>query len=303
MRCLAISILLAACLAADCRPQSAAPTVLPGDLARRVEVMVRVKYGLPPTSTVTIGRPESSTFKGFEKLPITIAVDGRAQIVDFLLSEDGTKLVRMETFDLNNDPIFHIDVTGRPVRGNPGAKVTVINFDDLECPFCARLYRELFPSTFERYKNQVRFIYKDYPLPQHPWAMHAAIDANCLAAQDGGAYWSFVDYLHTHVSDFSAESKNLKNTFAQLDRIAGGEGADAKLDQSALEACIAKQDESRIQASTAEAQALGVESVPAIYINGDRFNGAIPEDQVWAVIDRALRAAGEMPPPKRDRTP
>ena len=98
----------------------------------------------------------------------------------------------METFDLAKNPVFNIDIAGRPIRGNPDAKVTVINFDDLECPYCARMHSSLFPPTMDRYKDKVRFIYKDDPLTDlHPWAMHAAVDANCLAEHSASGLLEF----------------------------------------------------------------------------------------------------------------
>ena len=205
----------------------------------------------------------------------------------------------METFDLANAPAFTIDVAGRPIRGNPTAKVTVINFDDLECPFCARLHQSLFPDTLARYKDKVRFIYKDNPLPadMHPWAMHAAVDANCLAAQSGDVYWSYVDYLHNHSGEVTGPDRNLPKSYAALDRIARQEATLSKLDPARLDACLTKQDETAVHASLKEAEVLKIDGAPAVFVDGERFDGAIPEQQVWEVIDRALRAAGEQPPP------
>ena len=60
--------------------------------------------------------------------------------------------------------------------------------------------RSCFRRMLERYKDQVHIVYRDFPLSQHPWAMHAAIDANCLAAQNPTGYWNFVDYVHAHAS-------------------------------------------------------------------------------------------------------
>jgi len=290
--------LLIVCLAAGCRAQSNPQGALDPATARRVEVMVRSEFSVPSDYGVAVGTRGPSQIDGYEKLPITISHAGKSQVIDFLISSDGTKLARLETFDLKTDPAFNIDISGRPIRGNPNAKVTVINFDDLECPYCARMHQELFPSTFERYKDQVRFIYKDFPLTDlHPWAMHAAVDADCLAAQNGTVYWNYVDYLHTHGDEVTGEKLDLAKSFADLDRIARDEGALGKLDGARLDACIAKQDESTVQASLKEADELSLQGAPELFVNGERIDGAVPEDQVWDVIDRALRAEGETPPP------
>jgi protein-disulfide isomerase len=293
-----VASLLLVCLAAGCKAQSTPQGPLDPSLTRRVEVMVRSQYNLPSDYNVAIGTPQPGSIAGYNKLPVTIGHNGKSQVVDFLLSTDGSKLARLDTFNLASDPAFNIDISGRPIRGNPDAKVTVINFDDLECPFCARMHAELFPSTFDRYKNLVRFVYKDFPLTQlHPWAMHAAVDADCLAAQNGNVYWNYVDYLHEHGDEITGQNPNLKRSYDELDRIARDEGTVSKLNSSQLDACIARQDETQVKKSLAEADTLGIEGAPQLFVNGERIDGAVPEQQVWAVIDRALKAAGETPPP------
>ncbi len=296
MRILAAASLLLFSFAAICLAQAAPQIILTSSLEHRIEVIVRDKYSLSPNFAVTIGTPSPSQFNDYEKLPITISYQDKSQTVNFLLSNDGARLVQMQTFNLTTDPVFHIGTAGRPIRGNPNAKVTIVNFDDLECPFCAELYKELFPATFARYGNQVRFVYMDSPLPQHPWAMHAAVDAGCLAAQNGVAYWDYVDYMHRHFEEISAKAGDLKMSFAQLDQVAREEGTVNRLNGSQLDACIAKQDQSAVKASMAEAASLGINQVPTFYVNGERVDGALPENQIWSVLDRALRAEGLTPP-------
>ena len=65
-----------------------------------------------------------------------------------------------------------------------------------------------------------------------------------------------------------------------------------KLNSSKLDACVAKQDETQVRASSKEALSMGIEAAPYVFVNGERFDGALPQEQVWMVIDRALRAAG-----------
>jgi protein-disulfide isomerase len=300
--------LLAFCLAAGCRAQNAAPPsgsqnqaqqAQADQLNRRIEVMVRSQFNVPQDYTVVIGARKPSKITGYDDLPVTLTRGDKSTPVSFLISSDSKTLARLETFDLDKDPVFSIDVAGRPIRGNPSAKVTVINFDDLECPYCARLHQSLFPDTMARYKDKVRFIYKDNPLPpeMHPWAMHAAVDANCLASQSGDVYWKYVDYLHSHGQEVTGPDRNLPKSYEALDRIARQEATVDKLDAGKLDACLAKQDESEVRTSLHQAEALRIESAPAVFIDGERVDGAIPEEQLWMVIDRALRAAGEEPPP------
>ena len=290
--------LLAILMTAGCKAQTATQTSLdPAVLNRRIEVLVRAQFNIPQDYAVTLAARKPSQVNGYDTLPITFSRDGKAQEADFLISTDGKTLARLDTFDLVKNPIFSIDVAGRPIRGNPDAKVTVINFDDLECPYCARMHLSLFPDTIEHYKDKVRFIYKDSPLTQiHPWAMHASVDANCLAAQSGDVYWTYVDYLHAHGDEISGADRDPAKSFAALDRIARQEATISKLDTPKLDTCLAKQDEAQVRASGLEAEALRIDGTPALFVDGERIDGALPKEQLWLVIDRALRAAGVEPP-------
>ena len=298
--------LLAFFMAAGCRAQSAPPQPNAAEalLDRHIEVMVRTQYNVPQDYTVTLGPRRASQIPGYDTLPITLARGTKTTNVDFLLSTDGKTLARLETYDLAKDPVFNIDVAGRPIRGNPAAKVTVVNFDDLECPYCSRMHQTMFPSTIDRYKDKVRFIYKDNPLTEmHPWATHAAVDANCLADQSSKVYWTYVDYLHAHGDEITGPDRELPKSFAALDRIAKQEATVARLDEPKLLACLAKQDDSAVRASLAEAASMRIESAPAVFVDGERIDGWVPQEVLWGVIDRALRAAGVDPPPPAPAAP
>ena len=292
-----LASLLALGMAVGCKAQSSPQGTPDLALNRHIEVMVRSQFNVPQDINVTIGERKPSQIPGYDALPITLSHGARQTVMDFLISTDGKTLARLDTFSLAKDPVFSIGVAGRPIRGNPAAKVTVINFDDLECPYCARMHQTLFPATLEHYKDMVRFVYKDDPLVEiHPWAMRAAVDANCLAAQSGEVYWTYVDYLHSHGQEVNGENRDSAKSFAALDRIARQQATVAKLDAAKLDACLASQDETQVRASAKAAEALGVEGTPAVFVEGERIDGALPQAQVWMVIDRALRAAGVEPP-------
>ena len=127
--------------------------------------------------------------------------------------------------------------------------------------------------------------------------MHAAVDANCLAAQSGQVYWTYVDYLHAHGQEIMGQGNDVAKSLAALDRIARQEATLGRLDQTILDACLAKQDETVVRSSTKLAADLGIEGTPAVYVNGEKVNGgAVSQNELWIVIDRALRAEGEQPP-------
>jgi protein-disulfide isomerase len=284
-------------LVIGCRAQTPPPDPSAA-LNRRIEVLVRSQYDLPPDVDLAIGARAPSTFPGYETLPVTISRAGMTQQIGFLISDDSSKLVHMDTLDLTHTPADNINLAGRPVRGPENAAITIINFDDLECPYCARMHQELFPETIDHYKGLVRFIYKDFPLVEiHPWAMRAAVDANCIATQSSPVYWTYVDYLHAHGEEITGPDRDPAKSAAALDRIARQEATVAKLDSAALDACLAKQDQTSILASMREGESLGISGTPNLYIDGERIGGAVPTNQLWTSIDRALRARGIQPPP------
>ena len=272
-------------LSAGCRAQSApsasassaspAPT---SQLNRRIEVLVRSQFEVPPTVDLIIGATSKSEFPGFANLPITFSSNGKQTVVNFLLSSDGNTVARLERFDISHNPSDMISTMGRPMRGAEDAKVAVINFDDLECPYCARMHEQLFPATQQRYKGLVKFYYKDYPLVEiHPWAMHAAIDSGCLAEQNGDAYWRFVDYAHAHGDEIKGSSHDVHEAEKTLDKLAQEEGERDKLDLKKLEMCVAKQDEMPVRTSMKLGDSLGVNGTPTLFINGERISGALPQ--------------------------
>ncbi|HTV09159.1 MAG TPA: thioredoxin domain-containing protein [Candidatus Aquilonibacter sp.] len=266
---------------------------------------MRQKANLPPDSTVNIGPRMPSDIPGYDNISVSFSAEGKSsRPVNFLLSKDGKTLAQFSKFDLATDPRTLISDAGRPSRGGPpNAPVIIVGFDDLECPFCARLHESIFPAITQRYGDKVRIVYKDFPLDQHPWAMHAAVDVNCLGAQSPQGYWNLVDYIHAHASDIGADPKDpkadktLPRADEQLDKLTKEQGVFQKADMPELEACLSKQDTTAIDASRKVGEALNIDSTPTLFINGAKIDGAVPLDFIFGEIDDALRAQGVQPPP------
>jgi len=290
-----------------CRAQTPpASNTIEAKFDRRIELTIRSQFNVPPDYTVTLGDRSKSDISGFDTLPVTFSNGSQKKTTLFLISKDNNTLARLEKFDLTKTPGSGINVLGRPIRGNPKAKVTIVNFDDLECPFCARMNEVLFPGTEQHYGNLVRFIFLDFPLVQiHPWAMHAAVDVNCLADQSPAGYWNLVDTFHEHTDEISGSGKqqNVAASVKKVDDLTLAEGKRDNVDMGKLQACISKQDESVIRASMEQGDSLGVDGTPTLFVNGERATGAISQSMLWTIIDRAIRDAGEVPPPDNNSTP
>jgi protein-disulfide isomerase len=269
------------------------------ELTRRIEVLIRSKSSVPPDFDMQIGPRTKSDVPGFDQISVTFTADGKSsKPLTFLLSTDGKTLAQFNKYDISKDPKLLVSGDGRPGRGGPeNAPVLIVGFDDLECPFCAKMHEQLFPALLERYKEQVHIVYRDFPLDQHPWAVRAAIDTNCVGAQSPSGYWNLVDYIHAHAAEIGGDEKSLAKANDTLDSLAREEGKRQKLNADALNACIAKQDDAVIKASIKLGESLGVDSTPALFINGEKLDGALPLEYVYRMIDNALVASGQTPPP------
>jgi protein-disulfide isomerase len=288
-------LLLVVCL--GCVAQSASP-----DLAKKIERQIRSYYKLPPEVHVLIGAPSpSAEFPNYQSIIVIVDSGEKKQDLTFLVSKDGSSMMRLTKFDLTKDPFAEtmskIDTSGRPTRGAKASKVVVVSFDDFECPFCSRMHQTLFPEIFKDYGDRVTFIYKDYPMEMHPWAMHAAVDANCLAAQNGDAYWDFADYIHANQHEVSNE-KTPGARLEALDKLTLLQGQKHNLDVVKLQSCIKVQDESAVKASVKQGDDIGVDATPTLFVNGEKIDGAVPIGEVRAALDRALKDAN-LPVPER----
>jgi protein-disulfide isomerase len=290
------TLALLACV--GCAAQSSSP-----DLDRKIEHQIRAYYNtIPQQVDIIIGpRKVSAEFPQFDEFTVTFSYMGKKQEQGFLLSKDSKTLVRLTKIDMTKDPytelMSKIDVQGRPVRGNKDAKVTIVNYDDFQCPFCQHMHDTLTNEILKTYGDKVKVIYKDYPLVEiHPWAKHAAVDANCLLQQNQAAYWGFADTIHSNSKTIS-NIKGMDEQLGAVDKIALEQGQKSGMNAAQLQACVKAQKDDAVKASMAEGTLLGVEATPTLFINGVKLDGAVPAEELEIIINRALVDAGQTPPP------
>ena len=233
---------------------------------------------------------------------MVLSAGEQSQTQEFLLSKDGKTLISMKKMDLTSDPqaelMAKIDLQGRPVRGNKDAKVTVVVYDDFECPYCSRMHETLV-NVLKTYGDRIKVVYKDFPLKEiHPWAERAAIDSECLAKVDGNAYWDFADTVHANGREIQGDHSPVSAQQAAVDRIALDAGKRHSVDAAALESCVKAQSKTDLDASVKEAEGLGVESTPEVIVDGMKMDGAVPEQELRAVLDKELKYAGQEAPVK-----
>jgi len=173
-------------------------------------------------------------------------------------------------------PIFKVEVAGSPVMGRIDAKVTIIEFTDLQCPFCAKAHRTI-EKILKKYSSQVRLVWKNFPLPFHQDARLAALAARC-------AYDQGPTNMGKMVSAIFADQNSI--TMDNLLAMAKKQG----LKTEDLKNCIAtnKYNE-EIDRDILQGQSLGINSTPTFFINGRLINGARPLEDFTQLIDEVLK--------------
>jgi protein-disulfide isomerase len=171
-------------------------------------------------------------------------------------------------------PSFAIDVTDRPVRGNPSAEVTVVEFADFECPHCAAA-QPMIEELLRKYGDRIRVVACAFPMPTHANAFRAAEAA--AAAGEQGKYWEYAALLFERSSSLSDE------TFAQLASRLG-------LDRARFDAALASGKlNARVARDLHDGWRLGVVGTPWFFVNGKVVANSTP-DGMRAAIDAALRS-------------
>lgn len=165
--------------------------------------------------------------------------------------------------------------------GDPDAAVTIVEYTDYECPYCARHATQTVPQLFEEYveSGDLYYVIKDFPIEQiHPRAQGAAVAARCAGEQD--AYKEMHDMLFSRQSQWAGREDSLE----QFEAFAAELGLDSNEFAQCLES--GKYDEA-IQANFREGQLLGVSGTPTFFIEGYPIRGAQQFDLFAYAIDLA----------------
>jgi protein-disulfide isomerase len=166
------------------------------------------------------------------------------------------------------------------IWGVEDAPITIVEFSDYECPFCQKWYLEVLSPLMEEYPDQIRFVYKDFPLAGlHSEAVGAAIAANCAGEQD--AYWAYHNALFDGQYGLGAEAYQ---KYAD----------DMGLNKKAFAQCLEEERyRDEVMADYEYAAEMGVQSTPTFFLNGIPIVGAQPYDLFKQVVE--LELAGKIP--------
>jgi protein-disulfide isomerase len=167
-----------------------------------------------------------------------------------------------------------VAVDGHPSRGPETAPVTIVEFSDFECPYCKRVVPTL-DQVEEKYGEQVRVVYRHYPLSSHPNAQKAAEASLC--ARDQGKFWEMHDLMFEEQRNLA--EADLKEKAARLE-----------LDAAAFADCLdSDRHAEAVQSDMRDGSLAGVDGTPAFFVNGRFLSGAVPFETLAALIDDEIR--------------
>lgn len=222
------------------------------------------------------------------RIPVTLE-KVHDQIRDYLrehkleaLKNDFFKSLRAKakvTSYLKAPPVLRaeVSITGAAVRGSEKAKVTIVKFEDFQCPYC-KTVQPTFNELLKRYDGKIRVVHKDLPLDAiHPQARPAAEAARCAGEQ--GKFWDYHDKLYANGAKFTVEE--LKSAAKEVG-----------LNVEGFDQCFASgKFKGAVQKDLLEGAKLGLNGTPAFFINGRELTGAQPLEAFAAIIDEELGQA------------
>ena len=168
-------------------------------------------------------------------------------------------------------PVFQISTDDQPSKGNPQARVTIIEFTDYQCPSCAQQY-PVVERIMKEFGDRVRLVVRDFPLSQHAEALKAAEAAE--AAREQGKYWEYVAVLFRNQSALGVDKLKQYATELGLDR--------ARFDSSLDSGKFAD----KVQRDVLDGRKLGVNGTPTLYINGKRVS-----DRSYEALKAAIESS------------
>lgn len=199
----------------------------------------------------------------------------------YYMSKDGKKIFRADVYDINKSPfqanLDKLDVKGAPTLGPANAPISVVVFSDFQCPMCRQEAEVIHKQIGEAFPTQVRVYFRDFPLESlHNWARAAAVAGRCVYKQNPAAFWDYHDWVYENQQYIGLDNLNSK-----IQEFATAKG----LDGMQLSRCIeSKATDPEVKASMAVGASLALNSTPTIFVNGRRIEGAVPWENLQALI-------------------
>ena len=254
--------------AASAKPAGVVAPETEAALQKKVENYLRDIYAWGKDINVKAGPLTPAPVGDLYQTTVVVSAEGGSDSALVFVSKDGRYIVRGELDDMNVDPFADVksqlQLKGAASKGPADAKVTVVEFGDLECPVCRQL-EPILQQVLPQYP-QLRFVFKDFPLESvHPWAMQAAVIGHCALEQGSDIFWKYHDTVYEEQDQITPQ-----NASDMLPQIATAAGADA----AKLKTCAADPKSTDfVRASLKNGMDAGVNSTPTVFVDGRKFVG------------------------------
>lgn len=210
-----------------------------------------------------------------EKIRNYLGMERKKEAVDKWIAEQ-TKKTPVEVYiSKPRRPTFDVQVGNAPTFGPKTAKVTIVEFSDFQCPFCAK-GADILAELKKKYGNKIQVAFKNYPLPFHNHAETAAVAGLCANEQSANHFWKMHDEMFRNQDSLSLDG------LKKLARNAG-------LKSEAFEKCLSENKYiAQVKADMQEGQQINVKSTPTFFVNGQLIAGAQPLEVFSQIIDEEL---------------
>ena len=244
------------------RPTAA--TNLPSE--ETVDSFLHQQFGYQPDLTWKIASIKPSAIPGLAEVNVVLASQQGQQLTRFYVAPDGSRALVGEIIPFGARPFdpakrtLEKGVTG-PSRGPKDARVTIVEFGDLQCPACKAAQPTI--EEFIAAEPNARFVFQNFPLEMHNWAAKGADYSDCVGRASNDAFWKFVSKTYEQQSNITAENADEK-----LKAIANDSGVNG----DEIAACAAKPEtKAHVDASIALGKQVDVTGTPTLFINGRKI--------------------------------
>jgi protein-disulfide isomerase len=274
------TLLLSPAFAGLSAPNNTAPKID----KQKFETYVRYAEWFAPGVTILVDDPVASPFNGYYR--VLVHLSSGAQKLDrlYYASADGQQFIAGNVWDINRSPFLdtlqHLPTNG-PSFGPASAKVTVVVFSDFECPYCRELAKVVRDNIPQKYPNDVRVVFEDFPIDTiHKWARTAAEAAHCVDREKPGTFWAFHDWIFDHQQEVDPE--NIRDKVIAFTK-------QQNLNPETVSACMESHaTAAEVNASQQAGQALQISRTPTLFVNGRTVPGAVPWEQLDTVVKLEL---------------
>lgn len=265
----------------------------------RLESFIRYTEGYTPVVKMVIEDPTPSEFKGFSRVVVHLTLGQQAIDKVYFATPDGQQFMNGTLWNLSESPwidtLLHLPTNG-PSFGPANAKITLVVFSDFQCPYCRSFAKTMREDLPKKYGNDVRVIFQDFPIAAiHKWATAAAEASHCVGDGNPQAFWAFHDWIFDHQGEVNESNMREKTIeFAKTQ----------KLDAAKVSACLdSHATAEEVKESLKAGTGLGIQQTPTFFINGRMVSGAVPWNNLDAIVQLELNRPREIPAPDSAKSP